>query len=325
MNFPLNYSGVKKALHILEDIVSTSTSVIYPVIDALLSRQKGFSAKFGTESQIASVWNKGFLISTKHRLTKLQSFENMLIAGPTGSGKTTRLLLKDLFLLKHCSIIVNDPSKELYLNSSGYLSQYFNIRTLNFCNSEESSGYNVLARIRQPSDVYKIAAMLVQSTIGKNASDPFWVLQSKSMLSLFIKLVLYQPKEYRHLANVRYLINLFSYSPKVVDRLIIAAGDEQLLAEYKSFVAMPEKTLMNVVASVKASLEIVENPEIAKVLSHDSIDFEKLRMEPTILFIHNSISEQKYISVLNSIFFEQLYGIFCKSYRERMNLTSLSF
>src|ERR1043166_8644264 len=88
-------------------------------LNDLLQRKQGFDASFGYESDIASRFNKGFLISIQRKLTRRRSFENVMLCGPTGSGKTTRLLLKNLYELKNCSIVVNDPSKELYQLASG--------------------------------------------------------------------------------------------------------------------------------------------------------------------------------------------------------------
>ncbi len=300
------FASLLKVLSFIGSLIGDFFSAL---IDAFEKKQ-GFNAEFGSEGDVASRFNKGFLISKHRKLTRRQSFENVLLAGPTGSGKTTRLLLKNLYTLKNCSLIINDPSKELYFKASGYMAQYFNLLTLNFSDSSMSSGYNLLSRVKKPSDVHKIAAMLVATTIGKNASDPFWSLQAKSLLSLFIRLVMYQEPHYQNMANVLHLLNLFAAEYDRVDRLVAGANDEKLLLDYKSFVAMPEKTLMNVVASGKAALEIFEDPEIARVTAHDSIDFDTLRLYPFALFIHNSISDQKYVSVLNSIFFEQLYGHF---------------
>lgn len=274
----------------------------------MLQKTEGFNATFGNESDISSRFNKGFLISDHRKLTRRKSFENVLIAGPTGSGKTTRLLLKNLFELKDCSIIVNDPSKELFQLSSGYLSKMFSVRTLNFSNGAESCGYNLLSRIHNPNDINKIAHLLVSSTIDKNASDPFWGLQSKALLSVFIRLVRHQPKEFQNMANVLHILNHFAANPKKVDAWIVKTSDEKLILDYKAILAMPAKTLMNIVASSKAALQIFDDPEIERVTSCDTLNFEEFRVRPTILFLHNNIADQKYISTLNSIFFEQLYG-----------------
>ena len=270
-------------------------------------KKQGFSAEFGSETLISSRLNKGLIISKNRKLTRRKSFENVLLAGQTGSGKTTRLLLKMLYELKHCSIVVNDPSKELYLLASGYLSQFYKIQTLNFSNSNESSGYNILGRINRPNGINKVADLLVRQTIDKNASDPFWSLQSKALLSIFIRLALYQPKEYQNMANVLHLLNHFAANPKKIDLLIVKT-DPKLILDYKALIANSEKTLQNIVASAKAALQLFDDPEIAKTTAFDSIDFEQLRKEPTIIFLHNSVADMKYVNTLNGIFFEQLYG-----------------
>ncbi|MFZ4797534.1 MAG: type IV secretory system conjugative DNA transfer family protein [Bacteroidia bacterium] len=285
-------------------------SVIVDGLDALFDqpKQQGFKAEFGSETDIASSFNKGFLISKNRKLTRRKSFENLLISGPTGSGKTTRLLLKTLYELKNCSLVVNDPSKELYLLSSGYLTKYFDIQTLNFSDSKISSGYNILSRIQKPTDIHKIAHMLVASTLEKGSNgDPFWSLQTKNLLSIFIRLVQFQDVEFRTMANVLYILNVFAVKHKVVDGWILETKDKNLILEYKAVITTPEKTLQNITATCKAALQLFSDPEIAKVTSCDSIIFSALRQKPTIIFLHNSISNMKYTSTLNAIFFEQLY------------------
>ena len=278
------------------------------IVDAL-TKQQGFNAEFGAETLVAKRYHKGFVISKNRKLTRRKSFENVLISGPTGSGKTTRLLLKNLYSLRNASIIVNDPSKELFQLASGYLSQHFKILTLNFSDSTISAGYNILSRIKKPNDINKIAHLLVAASLDKgNSSDPFWSLSVKTLLQLLIRLTLLQTVEYRNMANVINLVHYFAASPEQVDRLVAKTNDQKLILEYKSFISTPEKTLQNIVASAKAALQLFDDPEIIKTTAYDTIDFESLRQKPTIVFLHNSIGDQKYISILNSIFFEQLYG-----------------
>lgn len=272
-------------------------------------KDKSFNSTFGDISEIASPWNHGFLINRSDRLTKLQSFQNLLICGPTGSGKTTRVLLKNLLELKNCSIVVNDPSKELYNLASGYLSQYFDIKTLNFSDSSVSSGYNILSRIKRSNDIQKVANILVSSTLerGNGGGDPFWSLQTKTLLSILLRLVQFQPEVYRNMANVKFLLDIFAVKPIYIDSLIAQTNDKALVLEYKSLIATPEKTLQNITASAKAALQIFSDEEFAKVTSVDTISFEALRERPTIIFLHNSIVDQKHASTLISIFFQQLF------------------
>lgn len=271
--------------------------------------KNAFNAEFGKETLVASRYNKGFLVTKHRKLTRRKSFENILLAGPTGSGKTTRLLIKQLFELKNCTIIVNDPSKELYLLASGYLSKFFRIMTLNFSNSVESCGFNPLSRIHKASDINRIAQMLVAATLDKGgSSDPFWGLQSRLIITVFIRLIKHQPPEMQHLGSVLKVLNTFAANPEKVDEWIAATGDGKLILEYKSLVKIPERTLQNIVASAKAALIMFDDEEIARVVSHDSIDFDDLRRTPTVLFLHDSVTDKKYTSTLNAAFFEQAYA-----------------
>ncbi len=320
MNFETLLKKTGNALGLLLlylwDIIADA---LYSLWDALTSKG-GYNAAFGKETDIAKRYNKGLLISRNRKLPIRTSFENLMIAGPTGSGKTSRLLIKILFHLKKSSVLINDPSGEVYKLLSGFLKLFFNIIVINFSDSAKSSGYNILSRIWNLQDVNKIADLLVRATIDKGSSDPFWGLQSRNIIGCFIRLTLYQPEQYRHMGQVLFFLNLYATQPKQIDLFIIRTQDKKLILDYKSLVAMPQKTLLNIVASAKAALQIFESPEIAKVTSVDHIDFEEFRKKPTIIFLRNSIAEQKFISTLNSIFFEQFYGYILSKLPEKDDL-----
>lgn len=305
-------------------IISIITEILGDLLRALFSnspQKKGFDAKFGKETSIGNRFNKGFVYSVNRKLTRKQSYENVLLVGPTGSGKTTKILIKELFEIKNCSIVLNDPSKELYLATAGYLKDHFDIKVINFSDSSVSHGYNILSRITNNSDIQKVVHQIVSASLDSGGkADPFWNLQAMNLLAIFVRLVRHQDKKYQNMANVLYLLKLFSASPKEVDTLIIKTCDKELFLDYKSVVAIPEKTLQSIVASAKAAMQIFEDSEIAKVTAEDTISFKELRLKPTIIFLHNSIESMKYVNVLNGIFFEQLYGQILKALPKKEEL-----
>lgn len=273
------------------------------------SKQEGYTATFGKETDIASRFNKGYVISKHRRLTLKKSFENVILCSQTGGGKTSRYIIKQLLELKNCSILLNDPSGEIYTTVSGYLSQYFSILTLNFSDSSVSSGYNFLAECKTGQDVNKIADILVRATIDKgNSNDPFWGLQSRNTASIFIRLVLHQPEEYRTMLTVLHLVKVFASQPKVIDLMVVRTKDEKLILDYKTLVAMPEKTRQNVLATTLAALSCFDNEELARVCSYHTINLNKTRKIPTIIFLLNKIGSMEFTSIPQSIFFTQFYN-----------------
>jgi type IV secretory pathway TraG/TraD family ATPase VirD4 len=305
---------MEKILSILFRVLEYAINAIGEFIDFifdLFERQKGFKAEFGRESQISSRFNKGFLISKHRRLTRKLSFQNLLVCSPTGGGKTSRLILKNLFLMRNCSCVINDPSMELFNLSSGYLQQFFTIKTLNFSNASVSSGYNYLSHIKQPSDISKLAHLLVASSLDKGGnSDPFWSIASKDLLSICIRIVLHQPEAYRHMANVRLVLQNLSGNPKLVDSWVVqhAKDDAKLLLDYKALIGTNTKTLQSIIASAKACVQVWDDETIMQVTAHNSIDLTELRQKPTLLFLHNSVGDQKYLSGLVGLFFEQFFN-----------------
>jgi type IV secretory pathway TraG/TraD family ATPase VirD4 len=115
-------------------------------------------------------------------------------------------------------------------------------------------------------------------------------------------------EEYVNLFNVRQLLNRMGGNPKSVDSLFSKYADEILFSEYKSFLSFDEKVVSGVIATCKASLNLFNNEAVAKVTSYDNIDLQDFRKRPTALFIQNSVADQKYLSTLTSLFFEQFFS-----------------
>jgi len=104
------------------------------------------------------------------------------------------------------------------------------------------------------------------------------------------------------------LLNALGGNPEAVDSLFSKHADEILFAEYKSFIAYDDKVVNGVIATCKAALQIFSDDSVARVTSFDNLDFQEFRNRPTVLYIQNSVADQKYYSVLTSFFFEQFFS-----------------
>lgn len=207
------------------------------------------------------------------------------------------------------SFIVHDPSGELFTKTGGYLSQRgYEVKLLNFANPKISSGYNPLARVESSSDIQKVSSMLVENALGGKSKDPFWSTQAVSLLSILISILKKQEPQSQNLFNVRQLLNLLGSNPEQVDALFSKDADEFLFMEYKAFIAYDEKVINGVIATCKAALQIFNDDAVAQVTTLDTINMQDFRNRPVALFIQNSVADQKYYSVLTSLFFEQFFS-----------------
>lgn len=291
------------------------------------SKKKGYTADFATEGTLLSRWNKGFSLTGRKQITEKDSFMNCMIAGTTGSGKTQVALLPSLFSMQG-SFIVHDPATENFQKSSGVLWQKrgYEVKVLNFSKPEISSRFNPMSRANSSSEIQKLASMLVRTAFagGKN-SDPFWESQAISLLAIMISILKTQPKEFQNLFNLRILLNKFNAKPpgadddeeNPVDALFSKYADPILYNEYLSVLALDTKLRSSIVATCKSAITIFADADVASVTSSDDIDFSDFRNKRVVLFLQNSISDQKYYSAIVAIFFEQLTNYLLSRFPEK--------
>ncbi|MBK7764398.1 MAG: type IV secretory system conjugative DNA transfer family protein [Bacteroidetes bacterium] len=269
-----------------------------------------YNADFMSPDKLLSSHDKGFRFGDKS-LSIHNSFSNCLVLGGSGSGKSSTVLINSILSMAGpSSLVIHDPSQELYEKTSGAIASLgYTVLALNYANPNKSQKYNPLSRIKSISEIKKLAKILIQTSLGSGGKDPFWNSSAESLLSTFIRYVIFHtPKENHTLYNVLCLINAFSGTPKKVDLLFIQAQDDDLLSDYKSFVAYDTKMLMSIVATARTALNIFSDPSVIEATKTDSIDFAMYRSQKVILYINNSVNDMKYYSVISSIFFEQFFA-----------------
>lgn len=298
MVFELIFLLLKEVITGLYDFIS---SLIQP------RRKTEFDADFIPVSNVLQKYDMGFCLTGSYCLTVAESHRNALILGGSGSGKSSTVLINSALLMAggNSSLVFNDPSHEIRLLVSGALEAFgYEIKVIDY-SDYRSECFNPLKRCTTISDIQKLSSLLVRNALG-DAKDPFWNKSAESILSLFIRyLVFYAKPEYRTLYNVLHLINVFAGSPEKIDKLIVTTKDDKLLSEYKAFVAYGDKTLSSIIATAKASLTLFSDETIANITSIDTIDFTEFRTKKIALIINNSVPDMHYYGALSSLFFQQ--------------------
>src|SRR5260221_10067128 len=107
-------------IEILEGIFKFAFEFFEVVISGIPKKSKGYNAEFATAGILLSRREYGFCLTGKRNLSVKDSFQNALVIGGTGTGKSSVVLIPSLFTMKG-SFIVHDPSGELFNKSSGYM------------------------------------------------------------------------------------------------------------------------------------------------------------------------------------------------------------
>lgn len=295
-------------IQLLESLLKGTFEFIGYAWTAIPKKKEEYAAEFVSMGTLLSRRQYGFCLTGRRNLSQKLSFSNCMVVGGSGTGKSSVVLIPSLYTMQG-SFIVHDPSGELFSKTAGYLSKRgYEIKVLHFANPEVSSNYNPLSRANSSSDIQKVASLLIENALGGKSKDPFWNTQASSLLSMLITILKKQGNEFQNLYNVRQLLNQLGGNPESVDALFSEYADELLFAEYKAFISYDTKVVSGIIATCKAALQLFSDDAIARVTSSDNLDLMSFREKPTALFIQNSVADQKYYSVLTSLFFEQFFA-----------------
>jgi type IV secretory pathway TraG/TraD family ATPase VirD4 len=281
------------------------------ILQNLLGGKHNLSAKFGKESKLISARHDGLSITGTKFLTSKKSKEHLLCFAPSGVGKSTVFLIPSALNIaaakKPASMIINNPSGELSKMSNYFINQGYEVYSFDPDNKEQSIYYNPLHRIKNPSDVTKVATMLVQKN-GKKSSD-FWDLKSIELISLLIEFLIENTSRiYQNIGNIYYLLENLAGNEDVVSGLFADKSTENQWRAYKSIIANSEKTKSNIISSAISHLSFIgKDPSLVDVTSVDSFDFSRMRSEKIVLFLNCNISNMDYYSPIFGLFFEQLF------------------
>lgn len=267
------------------------------------------------ELKLFSRFNSGLLIDGKtKRLSEEESFKHLALISRTGGGKTTSYVIPNIFKLSSddCSMVITDLSGEIFEKTSGYLGKKgFNIYVLDPSHLEESIRYNPLEFANTSTQIDMLSEILIASSglKGDRAEDRIWSDGAKSIISILIRVLKStNDKRFINLANVRYMLNNFGSNGENLDEFIKRYADDKTFNEYKGFINGNEKTIQSFITTANIALSPIGiNDNLEKLTYSNTIDFEKLRKEKSVIYIRVEQQYQEQYSFLLNLFYTQLF------------------
>jgi len=259
--------------------------------------------------------HQGLWLGPKQRLSLPDSYRNLALIAPTGSGKTTRYVVPNV-LLAEGSVVVTDPSGEIFRLTSGHLKDRgYNIQVLQPGEVGKSLRFNPLAYWRSPQELRQLAVILAGTASGPQ-SDPFWSSSATNVLYFSLAAIArVEDQRFMNFANLRWLLNHLDRESKTVDAFMARYLKAQegkcfspLHAEYTAFRSMDGRVRSNVLATARASVDLWSDESVCQVTAENTLDIASLRKVPTAIFLILPEHRVGYFSVLANLFYSTCFA-----------------
>lgn len=266
---------------------------------------------FCKASDILSPFGRGFSLGGGLRATsQQQAFRNALIAGSTGSFKTSAILISSIFSLlrsRKSSIVVLDVGKVIFNLTSGFAHKRKKRRVICVDLSETSDGLNPFDLCKNLAAVEKMVHVLLKNS-GVSSSDTYWMTAAEMITNVFAQYIyLYASPECRNMANVVLLMEVYMAEPQRIDKLFLQTRDEKLLRAYKTVNAIPDRQRQSVLATALAATKIFKSTEVSRVTAKSTFDISTFRDIPSILYLSIPLNKVAFLAPLTAVFFELFF------------------
>jgi len=253
----------------------------------LLIQEQG--ARFANKAELSSMFsrsNKGVLINgNDKRLSLKDSFEHIAVIAKPGSGKTTAFIIPSILELasSNCSMIVNDPSNEVYQLTSGHLASK-GFRIVRLCPEDlaSSSCFNPFSGLdaRHTIEIEQICASIVLTRYG-NDKEPVWNEGGIAILEVLAKCLAYSQPHKLNLVELNSLVLRFGSDGSGLDEWVaensinpMDESDKSLWESWLGITSNNDKMLSSFVTICKTALKQLGNQNIRAVMGSDTIDLQ---------------------------------------------------
>jgi type IV secretory pathway TraG/TraD family ATPase VirD4 len=271
---------------------------------------------------------------------KVNRSANVLVIGGTGTGKTFKYV-KPNILQENCSMVITDPSGDIFRSFAPYLlSRGYNVYLFNVSDPTLSNTYNPLLNVYDAKgEISERHVNILVDLYMKNAKagneagggDPFWDKSEKAFLTGLIYYVLENdeiPRRDKCFNKILELVQKAKVSddddeesPLTTELNTWYAKMDHMGRKYKTklyydtFLIAPQKTANTILITTAVDLQIFATVEIDHMTRYNedykdlNINLDKIATEQSYLFLGIPQSHQAY-NFLIAMLYSQLYNRF---------------
>ena len=268
---------------------------------------------------------RGMHILAKNHMFSTDTWEtgmnnNVLVFGPTGSGKT-RHYVRPNILRSHESMIISDTKGNLCEELGPSLCKRgFTVLNVDFTDLKKGCGYNPLDFIRNEGryneqDILTLCSCLIEDA---QKDDPYWTYAARQYLACLIGYVLEVLPQNRHsLREVMHILSLMDADKfaALMEELEMIQPDSTAVLRYKAFkvISRAEKMDASIRGIVSTNLDpLCFDDACALYTKPGRIDFASIGRTRTALFLTISDTDRAMDKLANA-FLTQALQILCRS------------
>lgn len=246
------------------------------------------------------------------RYLRVDGFEHVFVFAPSGSGKTSSLVIPNLLTWNE-SCIVQDVKGGIFKETSKVRAQhgqecyFWNPGTrdshTHAYNPIDSVSLNPLLRI---DDLQKIANILIPDPA--NGENQFFASTSRQ---LFVGLMLYlldTPERPKTLGEMNRIAKNTSNFPEWIVKMLKERTnlDPLCYRNLLSFVNTEPRTQANIYQSFLSYFELFDNPLLDSATSHSDFDITQLRKKRMTIYVAAGSDNLSRLSPLLTVFYQQV-------------------
>lgn len=293
--------------------------VLYSMYEILTDGDKNRICNY---KELNSLMGNGIMCSKNVRLSIKQSNEHILMVAPSGSGKSRRFMMHNVNNLDNCSIVVADPTGEIYktcrTNKREYIFNPFSKNTI---------GYDPLKNCRNEFEVRKLAkviltnGMVANQSINSVKSQEEWVGMATPLLSAYMLMNFYTQKyDFAEMIKNICILPIESEverndkgeiikATNSIELEILMSNVESAITEFRAFkqVKRAHGTLSSIRTVLNTCLQMFFDRNVQRMFKKPDIDIGKLRQEQSVIYIQIPEHHSDYYSPLVATFLTQLF------------------
>jgi type IV secretory pathway TraG/TraD family ATPase VirD4 len=229
-------------------------------------------------------------------------YEHTFLIGPTGTGKSTKIIVPNLINSPEHSLIINDESSELLnlvTSESSYVSKEYRsefqkriIKQLNPTKPELSLKWNPLSDIKSYNDANRIAQCMI--TIGVDTSSgeaSFWNDQATLLLTIALYFLYLDEKSVLTFINLKRFLAL---SRENMKELLRTVNEGRLIEDFMlGYGGAEDRVASSILNTVTTSIQLYFREDMQIITSETNFSFNQIRESNIALFLTTPVSERE--------------------------------